>query len=438
MHLSCNNCGGTCSPNPTDLRQGVVECIYCGSLQAIQGYSVEADSKLKAARKKIHIKRKGEKVTISAPKSKQTTSLNRREFGIAALITTIGPTILGAFSGNFLNPFYFLIPTVFLPWLFITFILAIVVSKFFSHGPPVVLTPGLLTSNNLGANSYTEDEIKQIYTAKISMAAGQMFAIGPQVCNVCVLTTDGLQEVILGPIDDLAVALAAEEALENELGLFNLNVVGDVDLMHEHRYSTGNGESSVPEACSTCGSKIDFDEEAKKRGFIVCSHCQHISLLYGNGEQPILGDSYSTEVPVQTYQEGSKIFLKGDTLFFIDPITKHVGWIENNVEVDRIPWNKIASIGVRPSAGSFRGISDRNQRSGAHSGSTLGLNPLDALLGHLIEMTDDDVEFGYAVILHPKGGHARTIQGSLEDPRFAFQIAEQVRAAIATDPKDNP
>ena len=131
MHLSCNSCGGTCFPNPTDLRRGVVECTYCGAMQAIQGYSVEVDTKLKAARKKIRIKRKGDKVIFSAPKSRQTTSLNGREFGIAALITTMGPTVLGALSGNLFNPLYFLIPSLFLPWLIFTFVLAVVVSKFF-------------------------------------------------------------------------------------------------------------------------------------------------------------------------------------------------------------------------------------------------------------------------------------------------------------------
>jgi hypothetical protein len=294
--------------------------------------------------------------------------------------------------------------------------------------PPLTLDEEYVKSGMLMTAKLHRQDIRQIYTAVVNIQRGNSHSF--EACNVCVFTRDGEQSPLIGPVKNLEVGLAAEEILEKELGLFNLNVFGDNANPGSPFHPASAAEETVPrdnEHCDTCGSEVQFDEESRDVGYALCPHCQHITLYYAPGGEPILGPgdrSHSSGNTVQ--EEGGMLQVASDPAFFVDSDRKLVGWNPGQNEMSLIPFDSIAHVGVRSvggftrTAGLFKGLKSRM----AHSGDITGGSLLLSMAG----VSESSLKF--SVVLHLKEGHPRVIVEDISNPSQAISIQRNVLDAI--------
>ncbi len=275
--LSCPHCGGTAARDDAALRRGYASCSRCSSILPLRPKA--APSPNLGPPPNLQITRRADRIFIRARKMKNSIFITRIELGIglAAGVITFG------LSGS--------------TWLFLlaVILISLVLGGLRRWTPALILTPATLqASRQLLPLALPRDQIRQIYTAVVAVAVPNPEDIIN--INLWALTPDNRRVHILGPLEDAAAALYAEEILELELGLRQRAVLGDASLevAADGAIRPKTEPTEVPSAveslaCVTCGATSRVTEKDHLRGYSQCVYCESLTLLFDPEEKDILG-----------------------------------------------------------------------------------------------------------------------------------------------------
>ncbi len=329
-------CGGQIEPDDVALRDELVVCPFCSTVNRITPTGTEKSAESFQKREKpmgVKIEKNGEgdylfyvggygysyegvylplvviRILISIP-------------AIAFILYLIGAFINPRQFLNVESLFQILFALVFcsISLLFFVGFIASTVSERFSYPPPIKLTRDTLYgseySNFWGRKpSVPIKDIRQIYTVfhQLQRIPSDSFLFRGVTKNlslsqinilktyrassysIYVLTHTGKRIPIMPKISEqyAEAALYIEETIEIMTGLFDLPVYGDQNLPRnlETELNVASTHKSTPEAlnCKCCGAPLPIPASPLK-GYLVCEYCHVLSLLFGAGNnKPVLG-----------------------------------------------------------------------------------------------------------------------------------------------------
>ena len=170
------------------------------------------------------------------------------------------------------------------------FIYLVVAQQLFPYLPVVQVKAGEIhPASSVNGSVVAVPDIRQIYAAVTTITERSRQAA--DYCYVYVLTQDEKRRPLIGPIRNKEDALAIEELLEVELGLFQLPVYGDTDLpttapVAPEPTAVSSNEDLI---CMSCAASLMVTNQVQQQGYVVCDYCQGLTLLYRPDKKPVLG-----------------------------------------------------------------------------------------------------------------------------------------------------
>lgn len=316
-------CGGQIEPDDLALRDELIICPFCSTLNRITATGTEKSAET------VHQRRRPTDVKIERTLGgnylfhvKGWGSMFLPSFAARLLVIVPALWFIYSFFLPFLQSGYLKIylpdpSLVCFPLVGVVWLIFVVMSfkDSFSYMPPIKLTTDTLFASEF-LNYFSRRErvaikdIRQIYTIAhktpripddsllfyilSNKKPGSLKLLSRQQTNYSIyaLTQNNKRIRLLTHIPDGEVALYVEEALEIALGLFNLPVYGDQTLPREVStpVNTTSSRPTEPTAmnCSCCGSPLPVNPDSNLIGYVVCSHCQVLSLLYGAGKNKLV------------------------------------------------------------------------------------------------------------------------------------------------------
>ncbi len=425
MLAACPNCGGTAEIKNEAIREGLATCTYCHAHIVVASSEHPLQLKIEAEKAKLKIRRKGDTLSITG----------RRPFGGGQRLD-LRECVIGSVPGIYVCGTVFLSsgnPLAALIAGFVVFLLVGVVASFFRfYSPPLILTPFQLESGLLGANDYLRDEIRQLYAVSTILDGDRPGSVSTVHHNICVLARDGRREIIFGPARTIEIALAIEQVLEDELGLYNLRVKGDertetVDS-DRPRQTLKLGDTMV---CQVCAAESKPSAEDWKRGFLNCDYCDHLSALYEEGgARVVLGDE--TLSVVFRESDAGLIYVDAPIPFVVDPSVRELRFGEPEQDnEDRVAFSDVQGVSIRRVGGlgpaSSGGVIDRMKYAQARSGRISS----DEIFGAALNLNIEDTT--YSLMLHMRAGLDRVLVADLTDAKAAFDLKSRLDRVFSTE-----
>lgn len=417
MRTACPNCGGTAEIQGEAIRLGLATCTYCDACIVVGSSEHPLQQRIAAEKAKLKIRRVGNTLSITG----------RRPWGGGARLDSRELLIGGAFGAMafFMScagagPMGGLLIGV-----MVTFFMGIVASFFRLYSPPLVLDSAQLKSGLLGANDYLREDIRQLYAVATVLGSGGPKDKGQLHNNICVLGRDGRREIIFGPAKNIEIALAIEQVLEDELGLYNLRVKGDERTkMSTHGRNVQAPQEGGALSCETCGVSFASSPADWQRGFIHCPYCEHLVGLYKDGgEGVVLGES-AARVALNEVSEGI-LEIDAAVKVVIDSASAEIRQ-GDEPSVDVVPFSDIVGVGVRRVGGLQTGGSGIVQRM-KHVQARSGAVSAEEIFG--AAFIDIQTET-YSVMLQVKNGLDRVLVANFESGREALELKNRVAAAL--------
>lgn len=427
MLIACPNCGGTADIQKEAIQTGLATCEYCAACIVVATSEHPLQQQIDKEKKKLIIRRKADSLSVTG----------RRPFGGGGRLD-LRECIVGGIAAMAVFPYLVSGGSGFLGSILaalVVFLLVGVIASFFRfYSPPVVLTQFELKPGLLGATDFLREEIRQIYAAATIFTTGQQGDTGTLHNNVCVLTRQGCREIVFGPAKSIAMALAVEQILETELGLYNLRVKGDErsdtldsPLEESPQMPVKSAEGKVLTTCEVCAAKLEPTSADWDKGYTNCFYCDHLFALYdGQAQEVILGED-SALVRMQQSSTG-ELVVQGQLRFTIDPGSKEVRLnIENQSTPEIIPFSEIRGVCVRTVGGldlsGGTSMMQRMKEAQARSGEVSVNEIYGAALMNIAKVS-------YSVLLQMKSGFDRVLVAELTDANFALQLKGRMQSFI--------
>ena len=428
MLIACPNCGGTADIRGDAVAKGLATCRYCQACVVVATSEHPLQQKIDKEKKKLIIRRKGNRVSVTG----------RRPWGGGGRLDK-RECVIGGIAGLFIFPYLASGGAGFLGSVigaFVVFLLVgVIASVFRFYSPPLVLTEFELKPGLLGASNFLREEVRQLYAVATVIVSGGPGDDGSLHNNVCVLTRDGLREVVFGPAKSIEVALAIEQVLEEELGLYNLRVKGDERTENETT-KTGALEAqsslqsfrrgdSMP--CEVCAAMLAPSSRDWDRGFTNCFYCDHLFALYQDGGQNVVlgDDSYVVSIEED---EAGRLMVGAELPFWVDPMAAEVRVGRPSPEQQEVvPFADVRGVCVRTvgglnlsgGGGMIRRMKEAQARSGVVS------------VGEIYGAALCDIEsVSYSVLLQMHFGIDRVLVSDISDAKAALQLKEKIQSAI--------
>ncbi len=300
MILQCTQCAGSVTAESDAIRKGVVSCNYCQTQLRITQTGIEKYKKQVLERTppdKMQVKRRPNHLQILIPSLNSTVRMRGEQTpewfrltNIVALSIIGGGSLLFIIIGFALGA-----PSLGIAFIPMTLIAALFVWLFMlfigsAPHPHINVKDGQLqvpTTMPGQKNKFPLEEITQLYVTTVRTRLPD--TLSQAVYNLFVLTKDGKRHLAYNGFSSVEGALFVEELLEIELDIFDLPVYGEADeLEGETAVTSSSHEQTVD--CYACTNPMTVTPAARHNGFIECTHCQTITLLYTqNDHQLILG-----------------------------------------------------------------------------------------------------------------------------------------------------
>jgi len=420
MLAACPNCGGTADIQGEAIRLGLATCTYCDAFIVVGTSEHPLQKRIEAEKARLKIRRVGDTLSVTGRRPwGGGARLDARElkiggvFGVMAFFMSVGGAGLGAAV---------------MLGLTVTFFMGIAASFFRFYSPPLVLDAVELKSGLLGADDYRREDIRQLYAVATVIGGGGPRDDGQLHNNICVLGRDGRREVVFGPAKNIEIALAIEQVLEDELGLYNLRVKGDErTAMSTPSRDVRTLREGGSLTCETCGAGFSSGPADWQRGFIHCPYCEHLVGLYEDGgEGVVLGES---ENRVSLNEVGSLLEIDAAVKAVIDPVSSEIRQGEG-ASIDTIAFSDIAAVRVRRVGGlqlsGGSGVVQRMKQVQARSG--------DVSAGEIFGAAFSDMASdSYSVLLQMKEGLDRVLVGNLQSAREALELRGRVSVALGLE-----
>ncbi len=294
LTLTCTVCGAPTDPDAGSLRKGFTRCRSCGTIHRVNqdGLAPTHDTPATVP-DGVRVREGPNLLSLTARAATGAPSAHGREL-LCGLVAALGAGY--AASGRDLP--WFLVPII---GFFAFFLTVALTAKLRRFPPPVVLSGSVLRSG-VRLSKIPVSDVAQIYTTEFNpnfgAMGGQLDELQRQkgtheeVYWVCALRNDASRVQLLGPIARLEHALYVEERLEAALGLANRGVRGE--LGHDAAQTETSQSETI--ACEGCGASRTVDDEARRRGFVLCSYCRTATILASGGS---LGDALAERKPPQ-------------------------------------------------------------------------------------------------------------------------------------------
>jgi hypothetical protein len=306
LQITCAMCGGQIEPDDLALRQELIACPYCSTINRITPTGTEKSAETIRNRQRpegVKVERIGPRKYLFWVKGARRISLPKVGiFFFVILLSTVFVFHIQFFPISLCVAALLAIP-------FAT--LSAITGKNSFYMRPVKLDGYILytsESTNIWGlrHRILVEDIRQIY----SVFHPDLFAIhrpsqsdrrirftryiNVGYCSVYVLTRDGKRIALVDGIQDEKVALYIEEQLELALGMFNLPVYGDQNLPRDIKTKIPSTLSEKLEietlSCKSCGGDLPLSPDTYQRGYLVCQYCHVLTLLYAPGKnKPVLG-----------------------------------------------------------------------------------------------------------------------------------------------------
>ncbi len=420
MLVACPNCGGTANIQAGALSKGLATCRYCTAYIVVATSEHPMQQAIAKEKAKLRIKRKENSLSVTGRRPFGGGGrLDKRECvigGVAGLY--VFPHLLGSDSSPL---------AAFVLAFLVFFIVGVVASFFRFYSPPLVLTEFELKTGLFGATDFLREEVRQIYAVATVLTSGKPGEKGSLHNNICVLTRDGRREVVFGPAKSIEIALAIEQVLEDEMGLYNLRVKGD-ERTENSGFKPPASQSEDSKWCEVCGAALKPTSSDWDRGFTHCFYCDHLFALYKDGGQAVvLGEG---TYAVSIVEDDAGVFLvEAELPFYLDPSAAEVRiGSSRSAQQEVVPFSEVRGVCVRTVGGldfSGGGMIQRMKEAQARSG--------EVTVGEIFGAAFTDIgSVSYSILLQMRSGLDRVLVAELSNAQAALQLKDKLQSVIRT------